>query len=173
MNTSYTKILIASVLVLCAAFNAHSQDIKIGYVNRDRVMSEMNLFKAADAKFRAEFAKREKEILDLEAKLKATQERLEKDAPTLAETERNRRQREFVQQDREYQLKRRAYQDDLTQRQQEELSILFDRAAKVVKQIQESEKYDLILNQEGVSHASSKVDITDKVIKILNAQSVK
>jgi outer membrane protein len=173
MKSSTIKFLSATALLWLAAFNAQAQDLKIGYVNRDRVMSEMNLFKAADAKFRAEFAKREKEILDFEARLKALQERFEKDAPTLAETERNRRQRELVQQDREYQLKRRAYQDDLTQRQQEELSVLYDRAAKAVKQIQESEKYDLILNQEGVFHASSKIDITDKVIKILNAQSVK
>ena len=58
MNTSYIKLLSASLLVALASVGAQAQELKIGYVNRDRVMSETNLFKAADAKFKAEFAKR-------------------------------------------------------------------------------------------------------------------
>jgi outer membrane protein len=171
MNTSYVKFLSASVLLAMASLGAQAQDIKIGYVNRDRVMSETTLFKAADAKFKAEFAKREKDLQDLDVKLKAAAERLDKDAPTLTESERARRQRDLVEQDREFQRKRRAFQEDVAQRQQEEMAALFERASKVIKQIFESEKYDLIL-QEAV-FAGPRVDITDKVIKALNAQTGK
>ena len=171
MNTSYIKLLSASMLVALVSVGAQAQELKIGYVNRDRVMSETNLFKAADAKFKAEFAKREKELQELDAKLKAAAERMDKDAPTLNEAERGRRQRDLVEQDREFQRKRRAFQEDVAQRQQEEIAVLFERASKVIKQIFETDKYDLIL-QEAV-FAGPRVDITDKVIKALNAQTSK
>ncbi len=170
MNTSYIKLLSASLLLALASVGAQAQELKIGYVNRDRMISEATLFKAADAKLKAEAARRDKELKELDVKLKAAEERLEKESPTLSDLERARRQRELVQQDREYQQKRRAFQEDIAQRQQEEVAILYDRAAKVVKQIQESEKYDLILNQDGVVFASQRIDITEKVIKALNAQ---
>ena len=97
----------------------------------------------------------------------AASDRLDKDSPTLSETERVRRQRELVDQDRELQRKRREFQEDLSQRKNEELGAVVERTNRVIKQIFETEKYDLIL-QEAVFW-SPKVDITDKVIKALNA----
>ena len=123
--------------------------------------------KAAQAKLEAEFSKREKDLTDLANRLKAASDRLDKDSPTLPETERVRRQRELVDQDRELQRKRREFQEDLSQRKNEELGAVVERANRVIKQIFETEKYDLIL-QEAVFW-SPKVDITDKVIKALNA----
>ena len=89
----------------------------------------------------------------------------------MSEAERTRRQRDLVDQDREFQRKRREFQEDLSQRKNEELATVVERANKVIKQIFETEKYDLIL-QEAVFR-SPKVDITDKVIKALNAQGGK
>jgi outer membrane protein len=159
-------------LVACAAFGAagtlvHAQELKIGYVNSERVMREANPAKAAQAKLEAEFGKREKELTDLGARLKAAADKLEKEAPTLAESERTRRQRELVEQDREFQRKRREFQEDLNQRKNEELAAVLERANKVIKQIFDQEKYDLIL-QDAV-HWSPRVDITKKVIDALNA----
>jgi outer membrane protein len=101
-------------------------------------------------------------------RLKAASDKLDKDAPTLPESERTRRQRDLVEQDREFQRRRREFQEDLNQRKNEELSSVVERANRVIKQIFETEKYDLIV-QEAV-FAGPKVDITDKVIKALNAQ---
>jgi outer membrane protein len=155
------------VALAVAGALAQAQDLKIGYVNSERVMREANLAKAAQAKLEAEFGKREKELADLGARLKAAADKLEKDAPTLAESERNRRQRELVEQDREFQRKRREFQEDLNQRKNEELASVLDKANKVIKQIFDQEKYDLIL-QDAV-HWSPRVDITKKVIDALNA----
>jgi outer membrane protein len=124
--------------------------------------------KAAQAKLEADFAKRDKDLNDNGNRIKAAADKLEKDAPTLSESERNRRQRDLVEQDRDLQRKRREFQEDLNQRRQEELSGLIDRINKVIKQIYEAEKYDLIV-QEAV-FASKRVDITDKVIKAIDAQ---
>ena len=167
MNT--WKTLVAATALGAAAVTAQAQELKIGYVNSERVMREAVPAKAAQAKLEAEFSKREKDLTDLGARLKTAADKLEKDAPTLSETERSRRQRDLVEQDREFQRKRREFQEDLSQRKNEELASVVERANKVIKQIFETEKYDLIL-QEAV-FAGPKIDITEKVIKALNAQA--
>ncbi len=170
MNRLLTNALAASVL-LALTWNAQAQELKIGYVNSDRVLREAIPAKAAQAKLETEFAKRDKDMAELASKLKSSSEKLEKDAPTLAESERSRRQRDLVEADREFQRKRREFQEDLTQRKNEELSAVVERANKVIKQIFEADKYDLII-QEAV-FAGPKIDITDKVVKALNAQGAK
>jgi outer membrane protein len=162
---------LAAIAVATAAAAAQGQELKIGYVNSDRVLRDAAPAKAAQAKLETEVRKREKELADLDARLKAAADKLEKDGPTLAESERNRRQRELVDQDREIQRKRREFQEDLNQRKNEELAAVVERANRVIKQIFETEKYDLII-QEAV-FAGPRADITDKVIKALNAQGGK
>lgn len=148
---------------------ASAQDFKIGYVNSERLLRDSLPAKAALDKLQAEFSKREKDLNDMAARIKAASDKLDKEAPTLSESDRNRRQRELVEQDREFQRTRRELQDDFNQRKYEEQTALFERANKVIKQIFDKDKYDLIV-QEAV-FASPRIDITDKVISALNAQA--
>lgn len=177
MKSSSFKAGVASVaaaaLLALAAAGVQAQEAKIGFVNSDRVLREATLAKAAQTRLETEFSKRQKEGEEAASRLKAAADKLDKDAPTLGEAERNRRQRELVDQDRELQRKRREFQEDLNQRRNEELASVVERANKVVKQIYDSEKYDLILQGDVVIFASQRVDITDKVIKALNAQGGK
>jgi len=166
--TTFIRCMAVAALVLLGV-GAQAQELKIGYVNSDRVLREAVPAKAAQAKLEAEFSKREKELNDVGARLKAASDKLDKDAPTLAESERARRQRELIDQDRELQRKRREFQEDLAQRKNEELATVVERTNRVIKQIFDTEKYDLII-QEAVFW-SPRVDITDKVIRALNAQA--
>jgi outer membrane protein len=159
----------AAVSLAAMAPFAQAQELKIGYVNSDRVLRDALPARAAQTKLEAEFGKRQKDLADVEQRLKTAADKLEKDAPTLSETERARRQRELVEQDRDLQRKKREFSEDLQQRKNEELAAVVDRANRVIKQIYETEKYDLIL-QDAV-FASARVDITDKVIKALNTAS--
>ena len=160
------RALLASALLCAAALPASAQELKIGYVNSERVLREATPAKAAQAKLEAEFSKREKELADATNRLKTAADKLDKDSPTLSEGERTRRQRELVEQDRDLQRKRREFQEDLNQRRNEELAAVVERANRVIRQIFETEKYDLILQE--VVFASNRVDITDKVIRTLN-----
>jgi len=170
-SLSFKSALLAALVTVGAAGGVQAQELKIGYVNSDRVLRDATPAKAAQSKLEAEFSKREKDLADIANRLKAASDKLEKDAPTLPEAERSRRQRDLVDQDREFQRRRREFQEDLSQRKNEELAAVIERANRVIKQIFDSEKYDLIV-QEAV-FASAKVDITDKVIKALNAQGGK
>ncbi len=167
MKTFATRALALAALSIAAVAPLSAQELKIGYVNSERVLREALPAKAAQAKLEAEFGKRERDLNEAATRLKASADKLDKDAPTLAETEKNRRQRELVEQDRDLQRRRREFQEDLNQRRNEELASVVERANRVIKQIFDGEKYDLILQE--VIFASNRVDITEKVIKVLNA----
>jgi len=166
MIKSLSKTLVAAA-ALSLAIGASAQELKIGYVNSERVLREAAPAKAAQQKLEAEFKKRETELTEQGNRLRGAMEKLEKEAPTLPESERTRRQRDLADQDRDFQRKRRELLEDLNQRKNEEMSAVFERANKVIKQIFEQEKYDLILQE--VVFAGPRVDITKKVIDALNA----
>lgn len=166
MIKTLSQTLVAAA-ALTLALGATAQELKIGYVNSERVLREANPAKAAQAKLEAEFKKRETELADQGSRLRAAMEKLEKEGPTLAESERSRRQRDLADQDRDFQRKRRELLEDLNQRKNEELSAVVERANRVIKQIFEQEKYDLILQE--VIFAGPRVDITKKVVDALNA----
>jgi outer membrane protein len=165
---SYSRCLVVMLGALAVLGSAQAEDaVRVGYVNTDRIFREANTAKAAQAKLEQEFAKREKDLVDIGNTLKTASDKLEREAPTLSEAQRNSRQKQLVDQDRDFQRKRREFQEDLNARKNEELQQVLERANKVVKIVAEAEKYDVVL-QEAV-YINPKLDITEKVIKALNA----
>jgi outer membrane protein len=163
-----SRYCLTLLLGACAlGSQAQAEDFRVGFVNTDRIFREANSAKAAQAKLEQEFARREKDLNDLGTALKSASDKFEREAPTLPESQRGTRQKALIDQDREFQRKRREFQEDLNARKNEELQAVLDRANRVVKQVAEAEKYDLIL-QEAV-YINPKHDITDKVIKALNS----
>jgi outer membrane protein len=165
MNTMRTLSMTVA-LALGAWASAQAQEFRIGFISTDRIFREANTAKAAQTKLEQEFSRREKELMDLGNTLKTNSEKLERDAPTLSETQRVTRQRQLSEQDREFQRKRREFQEDLNARKNEEFQLVLERANRVVRQVAEAEKYDLVL-QEAV-YINPKHDITEKVIKAIN-----
>jgi outer membrane protein len=166
-----TRHLLIALGLAATAFSSFAQEFRIGFVNTDRIFREANAAKAAQTKLETEFAKREKELIDIGNTLKTVSEKFEREAPTLAESQRNTRQKQLVEQDRDFQRKRREFQEDLNARKNEELQAVLERANRLVKQVAEAEKYDVVL-QEAV-YINPKHDITDKVLKALNAANGK
>ena len=168
MNTRLSQFLLALAAgTICLnASLAQAQDFKMGFVNTERIFREAATAKQAQAKLEQEFAKREKDLVDAGNALKAVSEKFEREAPTLSESQRNSRQKQLVEQDRDFQRKRREFQEELNARKNEEFQQVLERANRVIKQVAESEKYDLVI-QEAV-YISPKHDITDKVLKAIN-----
>ncbi|MFZ9297029.1 MAG: OmpH family outer membrane protein [Hylemonella sp.] len=148
---------------------AQAQEFRLGSVNVDRVMREAVQAKSAQAKLEQEFSRRDKELQEQGSSLKGMAEKFEREAPTLSESQRTARQRQLVDLDRDFQRKRREFQEDLNLRKNEELQQVLDRANRVVRQLADNEKYDLILNAQDIVYVNPRHDITDKVIRALNA----
>ena len=156
---------LAAALVAVAGIAA-AADYKIGFVNTERLFREATPAKRAQAKIEKEFATRDAEIQKLAKQVRDLQTSLDKDGPTMAESERRNKERDLANQSRDLQRMQREFREDLNLRRNEELSGIQERANKVIQQIAESEKFDLIL-QDPVVYASQRIDITDKVIKAL------
>jgi outer membrane protein len=141
---------------------------RIGFVNTERVLRDSVPAVRAQARLKVEFQKREDEIVRLEGDLKRLQADLEKNAVTMAEAQRRAKERDFGELNREYQRKLRELREDSNQRRNEELAQVIDHANRVIRQIAEQEKYDIIF-QDAV-YASPRIDITDRVIKALEGK---
>ena len=156
-------------LALCAAaFSAQAQQtqLKIGFVNTERVFREAPAAKRAQQKLEKEFAARNAELARIEKQGRDMQAELERDNVTMTEAVRREKERQLADVSRNFQRLQREIREDLNLRRNEELASVQERATRVINQIAEQEKFDLIL-QEAV-YASGRIDITDKVIKALS-----
>jgi len=159
-------MLIVATLPLAAQAEAQAQEVRIGIVNTERILRDSSPAKAAELKLKQEFVKRDEELQKLAARLKETNDKLERDSAVLAETDRTKRQREAAELDRELQRRTREFREDVNQRKNEELSQVVERSRKVIRQVAEQEKYDLVV--EDAIYFNARIDITDKVLRALN-----
>ena len=143
-------------------------ELKIGFIDAERVNRESAPAERASKQLEKEFAPRAQELQRREAQIKALQAQLEKEAMTMSESDRRAREQELARMSLDFQRMQREYREDLNLRRNQELAALFERANRVIKQIAESEKFDLIL-QEAV-YRNPRIDITDKVIKTLEGK---
>jgi len=167
MRQSMTLTVGALVLALAATLAfAQGGEYKIGFVNTERLFREATPAKRAQQKLEKEFAGRDADIQKLSKQVRDLQALLEKDGVTMAESDRRNKERDLANMSRDLQRLQREFREDLNLRRNEELGSVQERANKVIQQIAEAEKFDLIL-QDPVVFASTRIDITEKVIKAL------
>ena len=156
---------LASVALVLLATAAGAAELKIGFVDVERIRRESAPAERASKQLEKEFAPRAQELQRREGQIKALQGQLEKDAVTMSESERRAKEQELSRMSVDFQRMQREYREDLNMRRNQELASLFERADRVIKQIADAEKFDLIL-QEAVFR-SPRIDITDRVLKAL------
>jgi outer membrane protein len=142
-----------------------ASELKVGYVNTQRIFRDAPAAQKAAKKLESEFSKRDQDLQRMGKQLQSLQENLEKNAVTMTEGDRRTKEKEFGELSREFQRKQREFREDLNLRQNEENAAVIEKANRAIKQIAESEKYDLVL--QDVVWVSPKLDITDRVIKVL------
>jgi outer membrane protein len=166
------NIVLAAVLTLIAgpaAAQAPAAGGKFGFVHTERILRDSAPAQRAQKKIEAEFQKRDRELAGIAAELKRMQAELDKEAMTMSESQRRTKEREFGELNREFQRKQREFREDLNQRRNEELREVVEQANRVIRQIAEQEKFDIIF-QEMPAYVSPRIDITDKVIKALEGK---
>jgi outer membrane protein len=156
---------IAVLVLVFAAAAAVAEDMKIGFVDVERIRRESAPAERATKQLEKEFAPRAQDLQRREAQIKTLQGQLEKDAMTMGESERRGKEQELSRMTVDFQRLQREYREDLNLRRNQELATLFERADRVIKQIADAEKFDLIV-QEAVFR-SPRIDITDRVLKAL------
>ena len=166
----FAIMALGSLVLGTALGTAHAQTApqssRIAWLSPERIYNESKLAKLASEKLQEEFKSREKAMSEMEGRLKAASAKLEKDAPALSEAERTRRQRDVFDLDKEFQRRQREFREDLSQRTNEERQAISDRATKIIRQMADTEGFDIVL-QDAV-WASKRIDITEKVLAALD-----
>lgn len=156
---------VVSLVLLFGMQFVAAAELKIGFIDQERITRESAPADRASKQMEKEFAPRAQELQRREGQIKSIQGQLEKDALTMSEGDRRAKEQELGRLTLDFQRMQREYREDLNLRRNQELGALFERANRVIRQIAEAEKYDLIL-QEAV-YRNPKIDITDRVLKAL------
>ena len=159
------KSLLALAL-LTSAWSIGAAEIKVGYVQVDKILQDAPQTAESGKKLEREFSPRTQELDRMQKQIKDLQTSLDKESLTLSESARRDKERDLSNIKIEFQRKQRELREDVNLRKNEELSLLQDRINKAVTTVSEAEGYDLVV-YGGVAYASKKVDITDKVLKAL------
>ena len=157
--------MFAGLLGFCVPALAQTS---IGFVSLERILREAPAAQAAQKKLEQEFSQRAQELSRQADQLKKMQENLEKNLVTMSESERQKREREFGDTNRDFQRRQREFNEDLGQKRKEAFDRVVEQANRAVRQIAEAEKLDVVFQNEQVVWASTRIDITDKVIKALS-----
>lgn len=163
---SLVRALAAAVLLGGASLaTAQSVTTRVAVVNLDRILREAPMAQAAQKRIEADFSKREQELKDLAGRVQQMQAALQKDAVTLSDSDRRNREREIGEAARDFQRRQAELREDFERRRKEEFGSILQKADAAVRQIAESEKFDIVFQQ--AVYVSPRVDITDRVIKLM------
>lgn len=164
MSKIFKNLVMAGLVTF--AFDAQAADLKVGYVQVDKILQEAPQTAESGKKLEREFSPRSQELDRMAKQIKDLEAILDKDGLTISEAERRNKERDVQSIKIEFQRKQRELREDINLRKNEELGSLQDRVNKAVQSVSEAEGYDLVV-YSGVAYASKKIDITDKVLKIL------
>lgn len=159
------KNILLGMMLLMSAQMVSAAEMKIGFVNTERVFRESAPAVRASKKLEKEFAARDQDIQKLAKQFRDLQAHLEKENVTMSEADRRNKERDLANLNRDLQRAQREFREDLNVRQNEERAAFQDRVNKAIGDLAEREKFDLIL-QEAV-FVSTRIDITDKVLRLL------
>ena len=148
------------------ALCAQSAELKVGYVQVDKILQEAPQTAESGKKLEREFSPRSQELDRMAKQIKELETALDKDGLTITEAERRNKERDVQNIKIEFQRKQRELREDINLRKNEELGSLQDRINKAVQSVAKAEGYDLVM-YSGVAYAADKIDITDKVLKLL------
>ena len=168
LNQPFKILLSASLFSLLTSIsvNLTAAELKVGYVQVDKILQEAPQTAESGKKLEREFGPKSQELDRTQKQIRDIEAVLDKDGITLAETERRNKEREVSNLKIEFQRKQRELREDINLRKNEELASLQDRINKAVQTVAEAEGYDLVV-YSGVAFASKKIDVTDKVLKLL------
>ncbi len=164
MSNFLKSLVLASLMTL--ALGAQSAELKVGYVQVDRILQDAPQTAESGKKLEREFNPRSQELDRMAKQIKDLESVLDKEGLTISEAERRNKERDVQNIKIEFQRKQRELREDINLRKNEELGALQDRINKAVQSVSEAEGYDLVV-YSGVAYASKKIDITEKVLKTL------
>ncbi len=168
---SFLFITLSFAVMVVDVFAVSTDEIKIGVVNTEKILRESLFALQTQKRIEQEFIPRDDEIKKMMAEARILQDKLEKNGVTIELDERQNMERNLANLSRKYQRAQKQLREDFSARQNEEYSIILDRINNVISKLAEAEKFDLILQLQDSVYRSHRIDITDKIIKLLDGET--
>lgn len=159
--------LILALVASAVQSNIAHAELKIGVYDNRQIIDSLPTVQKEFQKLNAEFEPKQKEISDLQARLLALKEDIEKNAPVLSQTDLQAKQLEYQSKRRELQLLAEDTERVFNVRRNEMARQIQGMVEEEVLKVAKEEQFDLIL-RSGVLYASPTVDITQKILKRLS-----
>ena len=159
--------LVACLIVIPFSLDVNAEELKIGYVNIERIFREAPAAIRGGKKLNQDFETRKQELQRMAEDIKSQQSALSEKGKSLPDSERRAKEADMAESSVRFQRRQKELQEEIKVRQNEETSALLQKANKAIIQIAESEHLDIVLQEAIV--VSNRVDITEKVINKLTA----
>ncbi|MBK1706796.1 OmpH family outer membrane protein [Halochromatium glycolicum] len=146
---------------------------EIGYVDMQRVLEESDLGKAAQANLEERFGGEQQAFAREEAEIRQMQQQLERDRPLMSAEQVEKKETELRERIKRFEEEFTQIQRQLAQAQQQEGNKILQPAREAVISVAKKRKLDAVFeaNQSGVVYLDDEGDITDEVIKTMNANT--
>ena len=162
------KKCIALILFLIFNVSIVSAEVKIGFVEIQKILKGAPQTVAANKKLEKEFTKRTAKLKKTVKEINSKEKAFKKNSMTMSEAERAKIQRQIQALKIEAQRTEREVREDIDLRRREEIAKVQKQVNIAVEKVAKEQNYDLVLYR-GVAYAGKKVDITDIVIKALGS----
>ena len=143
-----------------------SAEIKIGYVNFQKLLEEAPQTKSAMQSLENEFAPRRRELLTMQNDMKARDEKFQKEGAVMSEADRSKTEKALRDEQREFSRKAGEFQDDASTRRNEEIGKVQRYLVTEIQAYATAQGFDLVLG-EGVFYAKGPLDVTANVLAVL------
>jgi outer membrane protein len=141
-------------------------ELRVAYVNMAKVLEDAPQATEASAKLEQSFSPREREIVALQREVRELEERLLRDGQGMTDVTRGGLELDLRSRKRELKRQQDEFREDLNLRKGQELAAIQRLVIDAIQGLAKREGYDLVLS-EGVVFASSRVDVTDRVLERL------
>lgn len=162
-------VLIVCGVVLAATVHAEPA-LKIGVVNFQKALNEVEQGKKAKAALKAEFDAKQKKLDLQQDELKKIREDLDKQKVVLSQESLKEKEKSFGEKYLALQQNMGNYQKELVGRESKLTSQILQNLRGIVGEIGQKEKFTLIVenSQDAVLYAESTEDLTDRIISLYN-----
>src|SRR5882757_4362281 len=169
--STYLRSIPLLALSLCGLMVSQpaSAEIKIGYVDFQKLMAEAPQVKSAMQALQNEFGPRQRELVAMQNDLKTREEKLQKEGAIMAEADRAKAEKQLRDQHREFSRKGGEFQDDLSTPKNEELGKVQRYLLDEIRTYSSAQGFDLVLG-EGVFYSKPQLDITAQVLEVLKTK---
>jgi outer membrane protein len=165
-----SRIALVVLAVALPASRALAEDVKLGYVDLQRALSETEDGRKAKANLKKIFDHKQKELDEQQEELKKAIEDLDKKRTLLPADKVREKETELQGRMQKVQQTYVRHQQDLQTKEQEATSKIFERMNKILAKIAVAENFTMIVDktQGGIVFAKPHLDLTNELIRRYN-----